>query len=589
LPGGDHPPPAAMHHLIQDIATCIAAAWLLGMVAQWLKQPVLLAYLAAGFLLGPRGLEWIHERESVEVISELGLIFLLFMIGLEIDLKKIIAAGSRISLTALVQIGGGAVLGIGFFSLCGFSFGGPQWDALYIAVAAVLSSTVIIVKLLYDKHELDTIAGRVTLGVLVLQDLFAILFLAVQPSLNQLDLGVLLLSLGRVVVLVAAALAVSRFVLPWLFRSVAHLPELVLVGALGWCFLVGELGARLQLSREMGALVAGVALSTFPYALDVTAKVTTLRDFFVTLFFVGLGMEIPIPGAAELRLAALLMAFVVATRLVTTFLPLYALRSGLRLSLLPSIYLCQVSEFSLVVIELGAKAGHVSSTTAAAMSLAFVALAVASTFAMVRSDGLLRRLVPALRRLGLRDLEAAGSGAATSVGEPAGHGARARIVLLGFFRTASSLLDELMRHAPNLAKDVAVVDFNPETLARLKARGIPATYGDISQKDTLAHAGIGTAEVLVCTLPDSLLKGTTNAKLVRQLRDLNPGAKILVPAERLSDVAALRAAGADYVYVPRLLEGFDLCGAVRAACDQLLDQKRAEIEQLLSERREVLG
>jgi Kef-type K+ transport system membrane component KefB len=576
-----------MHHLIQDIATCIAAAWLLGMVAQWLKQPVLLAYLAAGFLLGPEGVEWIHERESVEVISELGLIFLLFMIGLEIDLKKIIAAGSRISLTALVQIGGGAVLGLAVFSLCGFSFGGPGWDALYIAVAAALSSTVIIVKLLYDKLELDTIAGRVTLGVLVLQDLFAILFLAVQPSLNELDVTVLLLSLGRVVVLVAVTLAVSRFVLPVLFQSVARLPELVLVGALGWCFLVGELGAYLELSREMGALVAGVALSTFPYALDVTAKVTTLRDFFVTLFFVGLGMKIPVPGASEVVLALGLMAFVIASRVVTTFTPLYALRSGLRLSLLPAIYLCQVSEFSLVVIELGAKAGHVSPTTSAAMSLSFVVLAVASTFGMMRSESLLRRMIPLLRRLGLKDLQGPAPGAATH--SAAGHGVHARIVLLGFYRTASSLLEELLRHAPDLAKDVAVVDFNPETLMHLKARGIAAAYGDISQKDTLAHAGIGSAEILVCTLPDSLLKGTTNAKLVKQIRDLNPKAKILVPAERLADVATLRAAGADYVHVPRLIEGVDLCSAVRAACDQLIEQKQNELERLLAERREVLG
>ncbi|MBK9387015.1 MAG: cation:proton antiporter [Planctomycetes bacterium] len=576
-----------MHHLIQDIATCIAAAWLLGMVAQWLRQPVLLAYLAAGFLLGPEGVEWVHERESVEVISELGLIFLLFMIGLEIDLKKIIAAGSRISLTALVQIGGGAVLGLAMFSLCGFSFGGPGWDALYIAVAAALSSTVIIVKLLYDKHELDTIAGRVTLGVLVLQDLFAILFLAVQPSLNQLDVTVLLLSLGRVVVLVAVALAVSRFVLPVLFQSVARLPELVLVGALGWCFLVGELGAYLELSREMGALVAGVALSTFPYALDVTAKVTTLRDFFVTLFFVGLGMKIPIPGASEVVLALGLMAFVIASRLVTTFAPLFLLRSGLRLSLLPAIYLCQVSEFSLVVIELGAKAGHVSPTTSAAMSLSFVVLAVVSTFGMMRSESLLSRMIPLLQRLGLKDLSGPAPGA--SARADAGHGVHARIVLLGFYRTASSLLEELLRHAPDLAKDVAVVDFNPETLMHLKARGIAAAYGDISQKDTLAHAGIGSAEILVCTLPDSLLKGTTNAKLVKQLRDLNPKARILVPAERLADVATLRAAGADYVHVPRVLEGVDLASAVRAACDQLLEQKQSELEQRLAERREVLG
>ncbi len=162
------------------------------------------------------------------------------------------------------QILGGCVLGVAFFWTLGFPLTGGKWDAIYLGIAAALSSTVIIVKVLYDKRELDTLPGRVTLGLLVLQDLFVILFLAVQPSLDNLQASALLLSFGRVVALVGIALAVSRFVLPPLFHSIARLPELVLVGALAWCFGVGELAARLQLSREMGALIAGVSLSTFP-------------------------------------------------------------------------------------------------------------------------------------------------------------------------------------------------------------------------------------------------------------------------------------------------------------------------------------
>src|SRR6185369_6775736 len=152
-----------------------------------------------------------------------------------------------------VQILGGIALGMVFFRFCGFALGGGKWDALYLAVAAALSSTVIVVKMPYDKEELDTLTGRITLGVLVLQDLAVILFLAIQPNLGNLAPSVLLLSLVRVVVLVAAALAISRYVLPAVFRKVARLPELVQVGALAWCFLVGELAERLHLSREMGA------------------------------------------------------------------------------------------------------------------------------------------------------------------------------------------------------------------------------------------------------------------------------------------------------------------------------------------------
>ena len=352
-----------MHELVRDITFSIAAAWLLGLIAQQFRQPILLAYLIAGFVLGPAGSGWIASPESISAISELGLIFLLFMIGLEIDLKKIVSAGRSITLTALVQICGGVVLGVFFFRLCGFGLGGGEWDALYLGVAGALSSTVIIVKVLYEKQELDTLTGRITLGILVLQDFAAILFLAVQPNLERLAPGILLLSLVRVILLVAAALIVSRYALPAIFRRVARSPELVQVGALAWCFLVGELGERLHLSREMGALIAGVALSTFPYALDVTAKVTSLRDFFVTLFFVGLGMQIPFPTPVLIGWALVFAAFVVVSRFVTTFAPLYLMRQGLRTSLVPAINLGQVSEFSLVILALGAQVHHLANPT----------------------------------------------------------------------------------------------------------------------------------------------------------------------------------------------------------------------------------
>src|SRR6187551_2755361 len=394
-----------MHELIRDITLCILFAWVLGLLAHFSRQPLILAYLIAGFVIGPFGMGWVKSQDSINVISELGLIFMLFMIGLEIDLKKIVRAGKVILFAAGGQLVGGVLLGLLFFIGIGLSMGGGKFDALYLCVACALSSTVIIVKMLYEKRELDTLPGRITLGVLVLQDLFAILFLAVQPNLGNLQIAILALSVGRVVALVGAALVISRFVLPWIFHRIARSPELVLVGALAWCFLVGEAGERLHLSREMGALIAGVALSTFPYALDVTAKVTTLRDFFITLFFVALGMLIPIPGMSVIGLALLIAAFTVVSRVLTTFVPLYLMKQGLRASLLPAINLAQISEFSLVVIQTGIVAGHIQTQTASAVSFAFVILAVLSTFAIVRSDQITRAAISPLKRIGIRDLD----------------------------------------------------------------------------------------------------------------------------------------------------------------------------------------
>ncbi|QAU48435.1 cation:proton antiporter [Bradyrhizobium guangzhouense] len=575
-----------MHELIRDITLCILFAWMLGLAAHFSRQPLILAYLIAGFCIGPFGAGWVKSQESISVISELGLIFMLFMIGLEIDLKKIVRAGKVILFAAGGQLLGGCLLGILFFTGIGLSLGGGHFDALYLCIACALSSTVIIVKVLYEKRELDTLPGRITLGVLVLQDIFAILFLAVQPSLANLQVSVILLSIGRVAVLVAAALLVSRYVLPRLFHQIARRPELILLGALAWCFLVAETAEQLSLSREMGALIAGVSLSTFPYALDVTAKVTTLRDFFITLFFVALGMTIPVPGLSVIGLALMIAAFTVVSRLVTTFTPLYLMKQGLRASLLPAINLAQISEFSLVVIQTGVTDNHIAAETANAASFAFVVLAVLSTFVMTRSDEITRWAIGPLKRIGLRDLDH-GNGHAEE-GHEGGHGEARRIVILGFFRAASALLAEIERQAPVLLEQITVVDFNPNVYQTLLSRGLHVIYGDISNVDTLLHAGIGKSEMIILSVPDALLKGASNEKLVRHVRSLNPNASIIATADLLSDVGELYAAGASYVTVTRLSDAHELLTVIEAAQAGLLADKRAELDARLGERREVL-
>lgn len=574
-----------MHELIRDITLCILFAWMLGLLAHFSRQPLILAYLIAGFCIGPFGAGWVKSQESISVISELGLIFMLFMIGLEIDLKKIVRAGKVILFAAGGQLFGGCLLGILFFVAIGLSLGGRHFDAVYLCVACALSSTVIIVKVLYEKRELDTLPGRITLGVLVLQDIFAILFLAVQPSLANLEVSVILLSIGRVAVLVAAALLVSRYVLPRLFHQIARRPELILLGALAWCFLVAETAERLSLSREMGALIAGVSLSTFPYALDVTAKVTTLRDFFITLFFVALGMTIPVPGLSVIGLALMIAAFTVVSRLVTTFAPLYLMKQGLRASLLPALNLAQISEFSLVVIQTGVADHHIAAETANAASFAFVVLAVLSTFVMTRSDEITRWAIGPLKKIGLRDLDHDHGHAEEGEG---GHGEARRIVILGFFRAASALLAEIERQAPVLLDQITVVDFNPNVYKTLLSRDLHVIYGDISNVDTLLHAGIGKSEMIILSVPDSLLKGASNEKLVRHVRALNPTALIVATADLLSDVGELYEAGASYVTVTRLSDAHELFTVIEAAQAGLLDDKRTELDVRLSERREVL-
>jgi len=571
-----------MTQLIHDLAISIVMAWLLGVAAHLARQPLILAYLVAGFVVGPSGLKWVQSQESINTIGQLGLIFMLFMIGLEIDLKKIIRAGNVILVTSAAQVFGCFALALALFLLIGIPLGDRRFDAIYLAAAVSLSSTVIIVKVLYDKFELDTLPGRITLGVLVVQDLMAILFLAIQPSLNDLQLDVALLSVVRVGALLAAALLISRYTLPHLFQLIAHLPELVLVGALAWCFAVSEFAEFLGLSRVMGALIAGVSLSTFPYAIDVTAKITSLRDFFITLFFVALGMTIPLPTPSVLELALILVAFTWISRFVTVVPALYAMRQGLRASLLPAINLAQVSEFSLVLVQIGVQSGHTTPGIAGAATTAFVVLAVLNTFVMMRSDEATRRIIPLLKQLGLSDLDRrpAESDAQSEI--------KRRILILGFYRIASSFLSELERRKSSLLEQIFVVDFNPNVYHALQERGIKVYYNDISNSASLIHAGLADAEIVISSVPDSLLKGTTNEKLVRHVRIVNPTAKIIATAEELAETQILYAAGADYVTLARLDQANELIDVVIAAEAGQLAGLKAKLDAQLLDRREIL-
>jgi Kef-type K+ transport system membrane component KefB len=567
--------------IILQVALAIVLATTFAMVAKALKQPLILGYIAAGVFAGPsQGVGWI-SRDAIEPISGLGLVLLLFMIGLEIDLKKLRQSGRAVVAVGLTQFPACVLIGLGIAAAVGWG-GESRFGPLYLGVCAALSSTMIVVKLLYDKNSLDTLQGRITLGTLVFQDIWAILFLALQPNLHDPRVGVLLMSLIKVVLLIAFALLVSRFILPVLFRFIAKIPELMLIASLAWCFLVALVASQLGLSLEMGALIAGVSVSTFPYNLDVIAKVVSLRDFFVTLFFVALGTKVAQPSAAIIGAALVGAVMVLVTRFATISPLLYAMRRGNRVSFLPALNLAQVSEFSLVIGTLGVGLGHIGETEFAVVVYMMVITAVASTYAIQYNDQIFDRVNPWLLKLGLRERLAA-----DAVAED-GHRHARPIMLVGFWRNASSLLFELERLDANIRDRVGVIDFNPEVSDELKRRGIANNYGDVAHIATLEHAHVDEAEVLVCTLPDWILKGTTNERLLKQLAGLAPNARIIVTSERLDVAETLYEAGAAFVYIPRVHSARDLAEVVLEAVKGDPRERRMHDVHALAERREII-
>ncbi len=567
--------------VIGSVGIAILAATVMAYIGHLVKQPLLLAYLAAGIVIGPGlGFGLIKNARDIETISHFGLILLLFLIGLEIDVKKLKESGRSLILGGLSQFPVSMLIGIGFFLLMGYTLGGGRYDLLYLAACCSLGSTAIVVKLLYGKFELDTLAGRLTLGILVFQDIWAILLLGIQPNLADPDILQILLSFGKGFLLVAVSMLISRYILPRVFKSVAKVPELVLVSSLGWCFLICGAASFLNLSLEMGALIAGVAISTFPYNLDVIAKVVNIRDFFVTLFFVSLGMQIPNPidNLSILAAAGIVSVFLIGSRFVAIFPVLYALGNGLRVSLLTPINLSQISEFSLVIAALGVTAGHISRDTMSVIIFVFVITSIASTYMIKYNNAIQKGAAFLLKKIGLREISTAEQEEESAPGRD--------IAILGFFRTASSLLHEILAGDSGMARSglkdrIIVVDFNPEIHESLQSMGVKVVYGDISHPDTLHHAGIHDAKIVISTIPDTILVGTDNLRIIRHIREISPQAKIIVTAESIERALKMYAEGADYVFVPRVLSA----RCIMEMVSLMLGERKGEMEETI--RREI--
>jgi Kef-type K+ transport system membrane component KefB len=537
------------HDLLTSISVSIVAAAAVALLARRVRQPLILGYVLGGALLGPHvGIGFITDEASIELISEMGLILLLFIVGLEISVPALAQAGRTIAVSGLLQFPLCAALA--WWALSGLAAEtGGRFDRLYLAVAVSLSSTLIVVKLLADKVEMSTFAGRLTLGILIFQDLWAIAFLALQPSLHALAPGRLLTSTAAGVGLVASAAVLSRLVLPRLFRWIAPSMELTLLTAMAWCFVVAGTAGRLGLSYEMGALIAGMVIGAFPYGTEVVSRLAGVRDFFVTLFLVSLGLKVPFPSWRLLTLAAAVAAVVVLSRFVVVY-PLCALlRLDLRTAGVVSVNLAQVSEFSLVIVTLGAGLGHVSPDLEALVLYALLLTAVVATYAIRANHRIASFIASVIGATGLpRRLRARRR---PSDAAPATR--RGDIFFLGVSHEGFALLRQLERESPETRDRVVAVDFNPETLERLEADGIECHYGDITNTDTLRHAGIERASVVVSSIFDYFLQGTDNVRLLRQVRALVPSARVIVTAETTEAAQRLYAEGADYVLVPSTL------------------------------------
>jgi Kef-type K+ transport system membrane component KefB len=526
-----------VHHLLSDIGIAVIAATVLGLLAHWLRQPILLGYLIAGALLGPQvGFGVVKDAESIDIISEVGLILLLFIIGLELNVKEVLASGRQLLVAGFGQFVICVALGCAVFALFGLGLFGTSSDGLYLAIMCGLSSTAIVVKLLYDKGELDTLPGRLTLGVLVIQDVYAIFVLALQPNFANPSLLPIAKALAGTAGLLLWGFLFSRYALKRVFASIAKNPEMVLAVSVGWCAAVAAAAHALGLSKEMGALVAGLSIAAFPYSIHVTAKTLPLRDFFLTLFFVSLGMKITAPHWSMVAPVLGLVAFVFVSRFASVY-PLVAMTGGgRRAAFVASINLAQISEFSLVIASLGVARGHIAASTVAITIYAMAVMAVVSSYAIRFSHPLYQLF----DRLTGKRAPRGGDDEQAELAASHAHD----VVLLGYHRCARALVEAIELRHPAMLRRLLVIDFNPVALQDAKSRGIAGLFGDIASIEVLKHAHINHARFILSTIPDLLLKGVDNMQLVRMCQAIAPRAEIIATADDALHDQRLRAEGA---------------------------------------------
>ncbi len=536
-----------MHGLLQDLAISLIVATILGLIAYRLNQPIILGYFLAGIVVGPKiGPQLVNQPTNINLISEIGLILLLFVIGLEIDIPALLSSGKSLWMAGLGQFPLSVALGVGFFLLIGFNLNHQHLDNLYLAIACALSSTAIVVKLLYDKFELGTLPGKATLGILIFQDLWAILALAILPSFRTPQLSLIGIAILKSLALMGFGLLLSRHVLAKAYAWAEKSPEMVVAISLAWCALISGAAGLIGSSTEMGALIAGICISTFPYSIHVTSKVLPLRDVFLTLFFLSLGMKITIPHLHDLYQILEIVLFVIASRFLIVYPLLSWSGGGRRTSFTASLNLSQISEFSLVIATLGVSFGHIHKDILTLLIFAMVFTSVISTYFIKFSDPLFFRFNRLLNRL---------IPERPSTQRELGEIKRYSIYFLGCHLAARSLLEKLSKNHPELLRECLVIDFSVEMLRELEKMGVAGVFGDLRSLETLEHARIKDAKIILSTVSDMLLKGTSNLKLVKTCRLLAPQATVIATAMSASHGEKLKQAGASEVVVPYSLTG----------------------------------
>ncbi|NBB83659.1 MAG: sodium:proton exchanger [Alphaproteobacteria bacterium] len=477
-----------------EMAALLILAAVAGLIGLALRQPLVVAFIAVGIIAGPSVLDIARSDQHIDLLASLGIAVLLFLVGLKLDLKLVRTLGKTAVVTGLGQVAFTAA--IGFVIVLGLGFGPVA--AVYIAVALTFSSTIIIVKLLSDKREIDSLHGRVALGFLIVQDIVVVLAMIVLSALGVgaegAGEGQALAAIGRVVGYGLAALAAVavfvRYVAEPLTRRLAKAPELLVAFAIGWAALLAAAGDVLGFGKELGGLLAGVSLASTPVRDAVAARLASLRDFLLLFFFIALGAGLDLGRLGDQVIPALVLSvFVLVGNPLIVMVLMGWLGYRRRTGFLAGLTVAQISEFSLIFIAVGVTLGHVDDEALGLVTLVGLITIALSTYMITWSHALHRRLDPLLTPFERKRPTAEEAMA----GPPSG----ADVLLFGLGRYGRAI----GRRLTERGYDVLGVDFDPEAVMAWRDGGGRAVFGDASDPEFVGHLPVARSRLAIAAMP----------------------------------------------------------------------------------------
>ncbi len=529
-----------------DLIIVLAAAIAGGILARQLRLPIILGYLAGGIVVGPYVLGWVRDLDTIHTLADIGVILLLFTLGLEFSLSELRRIGKIAIFGGVAQILVTAAVGLALGKLLGWE----TVEAIFFGFLIALSSTMIVLKTLMERGELDSGHGRVMIGILLVQDLSLVPLMIILPAMGG-EAGELWLPLGiaflKALAFIAVMLALGMWGLPWLLRRVAggRSRELFLLTVVTLC-LAAAIGAYFfGLSAAVGAFIAGLLISQSAFARQAFADIVPLRDTFAALFFVSLGMLVNPHFVAEniATIAIVIAVIMVAKFIICSSIPWFFSYSP-KTILFVGLGLVQIGEFSFVLAEMGLEAGIVTEYLYSLTLTSAIITMLLTPFALSFASILYRHLSQRERfgRLVARRLDPGWQGRRW---ELSGHA-----VICGHGRVGSSLARVLERR--NFS--YLVIDLDPQVISALHAREIPCIYGDAGNPEILAHAQLDKARVLICTFPDFIAVELTT----RNALSINSRLDIVARVHRDADAELLKGIGVSEVVRPEFEAGLEI-------------------------------